>query len=91
LVPVVIFGFMDIMYLAKETAYREFYRRTVNRIRDGSYGLSNVYDASAPFGFRRVWSALTSWSVLPVYLGLIVAYLVAYWMGWLTALTAVAK
>jgi hypothetical protein len=91
LVPVVIFGFMDIMYLAKERAYRELYGRTVNRIRDGSYDLSNVYEASVPLGLCRVCSTLASWSILPVYLGLILAYLVAYWMGWLAALTAVAK
>jgi hypothetical protein len=91
LVPVVIFGFMDTMYLAQETAYRGLYRRTVNRIRDRSYGLGDVYEASTPLGFYNVCSALASWSVFPVYLGLIVVYLVAYRMGWLAVITVPAK
>lgn len=91
LVPVVIFGFMDTMYLTQEKAYRDLYTGTVNMIRNGSYALGNVYEARAPLGFCRFLSALCSWSVFPVYLGLTLTYLVAYLGGWLTVLTASAK
>lgn len=88
LVPVVIFGFMDTMYLAQERAYRDLYGSTVDIIRNGSYGLRNVYEARAPLDFGRVWSAFWSWSIFPVYLGLTAAYLVAQVSGWLAVLTA---
>ncbi len=88
LVPVVIFGFLDAMYLAQERAYRELYSRIVNTVRDGSYTRANVYEAKAPLGFGRIFSTLASWSIYPVYLGLIAMYLVAHFAGWLTALTA---
>ncbi len=91
LVPVVIFGFMDTMYLAQEKAYRDLYTSTANAIRDGSYVLGNVYEASAPIGFCRVCSALASWSIFPVYAGMILAYLIAYLAGWLAVLAAAAK
>jgi hypothetical protein len=37
LVPVVIFGFMDTMYLAQERAYRELYSRLIKAVRSASY------------------------------------------------------
>lgn len=86
LVPVVIFGFTDTMYLAQEKAYRDLHMRTASAVRDGSYVLSNTYEASAPIKFRGVCSALGSWSIYPVYAGLILAYLVARIAGWLAAL-----
>lgn len=88
LVPVVIFGFLDAMYLAQEREYRELYGRILSTVRNGSYALANVYEAKAPLGFGRVFSACASWSIYPVYLGLIAMYLVAHFAGWLTALTA---
>ena len=91
LVPVAIFGFIDTMYLAQEKAYRDLYTRTAKAIRDGSYSLSNVYEASAPISFRRVCSALASWSIWPVYAGLTLAYLIAHCAGWLAVLAATAK
>ena len=91
IVPVVIFGFLDTMYLAQERAYRDLHARIVKAIRDGSYVLSNVYEASAPIEFRRVCSALASWSIYPVYGGLILVYLIARLAGWLAVLTAAAK
>jgi hypothetical protein len=91
LVPVVIFGFMDTMYLAQERAYRDLYARVVGTIRDGSYGLGGAYEARAPLGFCRFCSSLASWSIFPVYLGLIVAYFIADQAGWLLVLTAATK
>lgn len=91
LVPVVIFGFMDAMYLAQERAYRELYGRVVNSIRDGSYALDCVYETDAPLRPRQVFSALASWAIYPVYLGLIAAYLVARLSGWLAVLATTPR
>jgi hypothetical protein len=90
LVPVVIFGFIDTMYLAQERAYRELYRRVVDCLRARRYALEDVFDARAPLSAGQFFSALKSWSILPVYLGLIVAYAVSAHLGWLAALTAPA-
>jgi hypothetical protein len=91
LVPVVIFGFLDGMYLAQERAYRALYNDVVAAIRAGKYTLDNVYEARAPVGFGDFLSALTSWSVYPVYLGLILVYLIAEFSGWLAVLAAAPK
>lgn len=91
LVPVGIFGFMDVMYLAQERAYRDLYNRIIESVRDGSYSLKNIYEARAPLRLSQVFSAFTSWAIYPVYLGIVALYLVAYFMGWLAVLTATSK
>jgi len=91
LVPVVIFGFLDAMYLAQERSYRDLYTRMIDAIRKGSYALGNVYEARAELDFSGFVSALASWSIFPVYLSLIVAYAIAALAGWLSVLTAAAK
>ena len=91
LVPVAIFGFMDTMYLAQEKAYRDVYISVIGRIRNGSYALNEVYEASTSLKFQHIRNALFSWAIFPVYLGLVAVYLVAYFKGWLALLTAAAK
>jgi hypothetical protein len=91
LVPVVVFGFMDAMYLAQERAYRQLYADTVQSIRDRSYALRVAYAAGAPLTFDGFWSALKSWSIFPVYLSLLVSYLIVVYTGWLAILLAVSK
>ena len=96
LVPVVVFGFIDTMYLAFETAYRELYKGVVEKVRKGKYTLADdVYEANAWLGIRDFIAclirALLSWAIWPVYLGLIVAYLAALHYGALAALAKVAK
>jgi uncharacterized membrane protein len=91
LVPVVLFGFIDTMYLAEEKAYRDLYAAIVGRIRSGQYALAEVFEARAPISICGFLSALGSWSILPVYLGLIAMYVVASYEGWLKVLTAPAK
>ncbi len=49
-VPVMVFGFLDGMYLAQERAYRDLYRTCVEAIRGRSYTLQYAYDARAPIG-----------------------------------------
>jgi hypothetical protein len=86
LVPVLIFGFMDTMYLAEEKSYRDLYNSMVSSIRDRSYKLDRVFEASADRGFGSVTWAIASWSIWPVYVGLIAAYVLAQSQGWLVLL-----
>lgn len=79
------------MYLAQERAYRALYNHLVAAIRDGRYKLANTYEARAPIGFVDFFSALTSWAVYPIYLGLILVYLIAEYRGWLAVLAVVPK
>jgi hypothetical protein len=88
LVPVVIFGFLDAMYLAQERAYRELYRHITQKIRNRTYGLGDAYEAHAPLSFCGAVSTLWSWSIYPVYGGLLLLYVVAEWRGWIDVLTA---
>ena len=86
LVPVMIFGFMDIMYLANEKAYRDLYNSQVALIRDGTYTRGHLYDAKAPVSITHIGAAFVSWSIWPVYGVLIAAYFVARYAGWLNVL-----
>jgi hypothetical protein len=86
LVPVVIFGFLDTMYLAQERAYRDLYKRIIGKVRGGKYTLTDTFDAGAPLRVSACFSAFFSWSVWPVYGGLVGTYLTAHCMGWLVLL-----
>jgi hypothetical protein len=86
LVPIVIFGFVDAMYLAQEHAYRDLYTRVVDDIRKGTYALAKAFEARAPLTFCGCLNAARSWSIFPVYASLIALYLVAHCAGWLTVL-----
>jgi hypothetical protein len=88
LVPVVIFAFVDSMYLAQEKAYRDLFRQVVTKIRKDSYTYGDVFEAAAPVKMRQIFSAFKSWSIYPIYLGLVAMYLVAYFTGWLRLLTS---
>ena len=92
LVPVVVFGFMDTMYLAQERAYRKLYSDMVGKIRDKTYALDVAYGAGTrPLTFNDFFSALKSWSIFPVYLSLLVSYLIVTYTGWLAILLTAPK
>ena len=91
LVPILIFGFLDVMYLAQEKAYRDLYQTVVGSIRTRTYKLENVYNAGAELKANHITGAFFSWSILPVYLGLIVTYFIGRSAGWFEFLTPVAK
>ncbi len=95
LVPVTVFGFIDTMYLANETAYRDLYKRIVGAIRDGEYRLANTFEAGAWNGVGHFLycfiRAAASWAIWPVYLGLVAAYVAADHWGALDALATVPK
>jgi hypothetical protein len=88
LIPVVIFAFLDAMYLAQERAYRKLYNAIADKIRNGAYARTDAFAAAAPLPFYSVFSAFCSWSIYPIYGGLVLAYLIAFRSGWLTLLTA---
>jgi hypothetical protein len=73
IIPIVIFGLVDAAYLEREKAYRELYNSVAAAVRNGTYALSDCFNLT-PSGNGNFGSALRSWSVWPVYLGLIVAY-----------------
>ena len=89
LVPVVVFGFLDAMYLGQEKAYRDLYNSVVKKIQAGSYAPADLFDMRAPFTAGHFWRALRSWSIFPVYLGLIAIYVVAKATGWIDLLAVV--
>jgi hypothetical protein len=84
IIPIIVFGFVDAAYLANEKAYRDLYNRIVSKIRDRGYGLSEYGDLNAPADAGHYIWALSSWSVWPVYLGLLIAYVVVVLSGLLT-------
>jgi len=90
-VPVLIFGFMDTMYLAQEKAYRDLHKDIAGAIQNKWYAIGRIYEASASIGFARFLSAFGSWSVFPVYLGLLLLYFIARWTGWITVLATAAR
>ena len=53
----------------------------VRKIRDGSYGPADRFVLGAAAGGGGYIRALGSWSVWPVYLGLIVAYVIIRVIG----------
>ena len=90
LVPILIFGFVDIMYLATEVAYRNLYTRVVQSIRDGAYTKSAVFEARAqPDAGCVIW-AIGSWSIFPYY-ALIIFYVIAIASGWPALLATAPK
>jgi hypothetical protein len=82
LLPIVVFGFLDTMYLAQEKAYRDKYEALAASLRDGSYKRDDVFDARAARGRSHIGRALKSWSVAPVYGGLLLAYLLVHVAVW---------
>jgi hypothetical protein len=88
LVPVVIFGGVDNSYLAQERAYRVLYGEIASKVQARTYELADTFNARAALTFGGFFRALRSWSIWPVYGGLIGAYLVAAHYGWLDLLAA---
>jgi hypothetical protein len=86
-VPIILFGILDTMYIAQEAAYRALYGSVVESVRNATYSLATAYETKAPIGATDVLNAVGSWAIWPVYLGLIVAYVIAHSAGW-TAMLA---
>jgi hypothetical protein len=90
LVPIIIFGFLDVMYLASEVAYRDLYAGVVKAIRDGTYRRERAYDTNARADKGCILEAIGSWSITPYY-ALIIFYLIALAAGWPALLASATK
>jgi hypothetical protein len=84
IVPILVFGFVDAAYLADEKAYRDLYNGFAVKIRSGNYRLADFADLGAPVHAGHYVAALLSWSIWPVYGGLLIAYLTVLLSGLLT-------
>ncbi len=89
LVPVLVFGFLDTRYLAQERAYRKLYKTIVGKLRnrDSYKRADDLFEATATTSYGGTFCAFWSWSVSPIYLGLIAAFAVAWFtdaLVWLT-------
>ena len=90
IVPILIFGFVDIMYLATEVAHRNLYTSVVASMREGRYGKTTIYEARArPDAGCVIW-AIGSWSIIPYY-ALLVFYAIAMAAGWPALLAGTAR
>jgi hypothetical protein len=83
IVPILIFAFLDSTYLAQERAYRDLFKGIVAKIRDGRYAIGDSFEARAPLRPGAVFRAFGSWSIWPVYLSLLLAYVAAMCSGWI--------
>jgi hypothetical protein len=86
ILPIVVFGFLDTMYLSQEKAYRDLFDEIAGKIRSGGYVRGDAFKAAAPLKAEHVAWAIRSWAVLPVYAGLILAYTIAHLTGWVNIL-----
>jgi len=81
ILPIVVFGFLDVMYIAIEKAYRDLHSHITAAIRDRSYSLAMAFEVKASWdGGTLVW-ALASWSIFP-YCALVVCFILANVWGW---------
>src|SRR5262249_567854 len=81
LVPGVIFGGVATAYLAQERAYRLLYSQVLGKVQARTYELADTFNARTALTFGGFFRALRSWSIWPVYGGLVGAYLVAAHYG----------
>jgi hypothetical protein len=84
LVPIAALGFLDLMYLAQETAYRGLFNEIVGSMQRGEYTRADCFKAAAPVEWSHVGRAFLSWSIAPLYVGLTILYFAAAALGWFT-------
>lgn len=93
LAPVIVFGVLDANYLAQERWFRSQFNAFAKKAQSDAYNSGDLFAinmqsrSETVAGFAR---AFASWSIFPVYGGLILAYLVASKAG-LLALLSTAK
>jgi hypothetical protein len=81
--PIVLFAYLDAMYLAQERAYRALFKKIVTKTRDSSYSRADAFEADAGSPWSHFPGALLSWSVWPVYVCLGILYGIAFCSRWL--------
>lgn len=91
LMPVVVFAFLDVSYLSQERWFRGQFAALAKKAGEGTYGHDDLFAVRTRTFLSSVWGALRacfSWSIWPVYGGLVVAYLWACKVGLLEMLLA---
>ena len=92
LLPIVVFGFLDTMYLAQEKAYRDKHKEFAGKLRCATYTRCDAFKLGAPVTFNvHVVAALKSWAIWPDYGSLLAAFVVVVCMGLPALLAAAAK
>ncbi len=81
IIPIAIFGLVDAAYLAQEKAYRELFNSLADKIRNNTYSLLDSFNLKAPANGGHYIAALKSWSVWPLYFGLVLVYALARMSG----------
>jgi MinD-like ATPase involved in chromosome partitioning or flagellar assembly len=89
IVPILIFRYIDIKYLATEKAFREKYNNIIRLVRNGEYAREHVFDVSldrqatvaAEPHARASWSVRVYCWLLCVY-GAYLLYLIAWSIDW---------
>ena len=89
LLPIVVFGFLDTMYLAQEKAHRARQEQLALKLHAGTYLRCDVFMFGASITTTDVRSALGSWSIAPVYGVLLAAYTLVHVTGWVHLLAPV--
>jgi hypothetical protein len=76
IIPVVILSLIDATYLGREKAFRDLHAEMAGLIQRGDYTRSHCFDLKLPSAHKNYRAGLRSWSVWPVYSGLLVSCLV---------------
>lgn len=86
-IAAVLFGYLDIVYLAQEVAYRRLYQSVITTIQTGRYSISNLYAAGAAIQRGDVWKSIKSWSIWPFYGAILLVNWYCWWSGALDILS----
>jgi len=89
--PPVIFGFVGVIFLAREKPDRRSCVRIVGRLQGKSSGLDSTFSARADHAAGRFWAALLSWSIRPSHGEQIIAPIVAAQRRWFDLPAAAAS
>lgn len=92
LVPLVVFAFLDIHYLSQERWFRTQFDACAVKGQRNTYGQGDLFaidSRSSSDAFKGFFKAMASWSIWPVYGGVMVAYFWARHAGWIELLAVV--
>lgn len=74
-IPIVLFCYLDAMYLSLEQGFIDSYKGFVSRLHSDGVDAGELFNIVPPDGYKKwpaVWKAFKSWAVWPLYLGLLV-------------------
>jgi len=82
LLPTILFFALDTYYLAHEKGIRASYNRFIKKLHSGKIEADDLF-VVAPSGSMKahIWASITSFSILPFYLGIVLMLLMARCMA----------